>query len=112
MIKPDYAFCLSIIQPNQMTTNLKHLVLRPGPGWQQHCGPVWQHRTGTRIHWSAPIVRLPDMTMPPIYPDLKRLNTAIRINGGNRKRGVMAYALTVYNEWLNGSQRISKVPSV
>jgi hypothetical protein len=43
-------------------------------------------------------VRLPDMTMPPIYPDLSRLNLLIRVNAGNRKRGVMAYAMTLLKQ--------------
>ncbi len=75
--------------------SLHSLVLRPGPGWTQLNAFVWEHDSGMRIHWSCPIVRLPDMTMPSIWPDRKRLNLLIRVNGGNRKRGVMAYAMTI-----------------
>ena len=88
-----------------MNRTVQDLVLRPGLGWKCLGEPVWEHTSGTRIHWSGPIVRLPDMTMPPVYPDMRRLNTVIRANGGNRKRGVMAYALTLLtqNQGMGGS---------
>ena len=80
-----------------MNRTAKAGVLRPGPGWTCLGGPVWEHTSGTRVHWSGPIVRLPDMSMPPVYLGM-RLNTVIRANGGNRKRGVMAYALTLLSQ--------------
>lgn len=78
--------------------------MRPGPGWKncggppcdpQH-GPVWEHATGLRVHVSG-MVRLADRTIVvgTNWPESKRLNRFIRINGGNRKRGVMAWALCV-----------------
>ena len=91
-----------------MNRTVQGLVLRPGPGWTQLNDPVWEHTTGTRIHWSGPIVRLPDMTMPPVYPDRWRLNTVIRANGGNRKRGVMAYALTLLSQNDPGQPRLAE----
>ena len=75
------------------------LVLRPGSGWTQTALPVvWDHKSGIRIHWSGPIVRLPDGSMPSLWADLKRVNCMIEINGGNRKRGIMAYALSLLSQ--------------
>ena len=67
-------------------------------GWSHINGPVWNHKNGTRIHVTAPIVRLPDGAMPGVYADRARVNRLIRMAGGNRKRGVMAYAELLYKE--------------
>ena len=68
---------------------------RPGPGWSGWAGGgVYDHTSGIRIHACG-------MYLPPggdtengnIYPECLRLHRFIAINGGNRKRGVMAWAL-------------------
>lgn len=72
--------------------NVEVSAIRPGPGWKQLSGAVWEHANGTRIHLLG-VVRLSDGTFPSVWSDLKNLNRCIKINGGNRKRGLMAWAL-------------------
>lgn len=83
-----------------VASQVHRFVLRPGPGWtEMPPAPVWEHASGVRIHWSGPIIRLADGSMPSLYGARRaELNRAIRINGGNRKRGIMAYALTLQNK--------------
>ena len=68
----------------------------PGSGWQQvspKTPPVWDHESGVRIHYGCPLIRWADGTAPAVrWPDCQEIDRYIRINGGNRKRGVMAYA--------------------
>lgn len=75
---------------------LDRLVLRPGLGWEHLAGPVWDHTSGARIH-TAGIVRLPDKTHLSLYNwrenELGR--RLVRINGGNKKRGLMAWAVNL-----------------
>ena len=70
---------------------------RPGPGWRPAGCPVYDHVSGIRIHAYG-------MYWPPgskvsvngrVYPESLRLHRFIAINGGNRKRGVMAWALAM-----------------
>jgi hypothetical protein len=63
---------------------------RPGPGWRHLAGSVYEHKSGVRIHLLG-TVRLPGgiYRAADAYPDYRR---TIRINGGNRKRGLMAWA--------------------
>lgn len=67
--------------------------MRPGSGWNRLSGPVWEHISGARIHLLGTI-KLPDGTY--LYVNnwkegvLGRL--LIQINGGNKKRGLMAWA--------------------
>lgn len=84
---------------------LDALVLRPGPGWKHLGGVVWEHENKTRIHWSGPIVRLPDGSMPSVWADRSMVNFLIKINGGNRKRGIMAYAMTLFQQNVKGEPR-------
>lgn len=72
------------------------LDFRPGPGWYHLGGSVYEHSSGIRIHVAglcgfppAPIVN------GMIYPVSRELDRFVRINGGNRKRGMMAWALHV-----------------
>ena len=67
--------------------------IRPGPGWSKLAGAVYQHRTGLRIHiyglcwWiGGRLVR------GRLWPESQWLDLFIRANGGNRRRGVMAWA--------------------
>lgn len=72
------------------------IVMRPGPGWQYLGSSVWEHTSGTRISLLG-VVRLPDMT----FRYLTNLDEGregwrfIAINGGNIKRGMMAWALNL-----------------
>ena len=69
-------------------------IRRPGPGWRHIAGPVYDHETGLRIH-VAGIARLHDGTLlsGTMWPEVRLLNKCIRVCGGNRKRGVMVWAL-------------------
>ena len=69
-------------------------VMRPGAGWKHLAGPVWEHTNGTRVHTMG-IVRLPDMTFLSAtkWPDSREADRFICANGGNRKRGLMAWAM-------------------
>lgn len=74
-------------------------ILRPGPGWKHLGGPVYEHQSGWRIH-AMGICGFP---VDPLFdgrrwPESRELERMIRINGGNRKRGVMAWALNVLRE--------------
>ncbi len=67
---------------------------RPGPGWKHLGCAVYEHSSGMRIHThglcrfrGGPFI---DGTM---WPEWQKLNMAIRVNGGNRRRGVMVWAL-------------------
>jgi len=76
---------------------LQALVLRPGSGWKQLGGAVWEHKTGIRIHWSGDLVRLPGGVPENVahfdgYGN-SGLRMLVKINGGNKKRGMMAWAL-------------------
>ena len=68
--------------------------LRPGNSWKHLGGPVWEHISGVRIHTMG-VVRLPDMTFHSDceWPICQESSLLIRINGGNKKRGLMAWAL-------------------
>jgi len=65
---------------------------RPGPGWRKLSGGVYE-RDNLRVHMLG-VCRLPGgkiisgMAVPEYYT----LSHMVRINGDNRKRGLMAWA--------------------
>lgn len=61
---------------------------RPGPGWRHLAGSVYEYKTGVRIHLLG-AVRLSRWGFFSANREARRM---IRINGGNRKRGLMAWA--------------------
>lgn len=67
--------------------------MRPGPGWKQLNASVWE-----RIHLLG-MIRLPNMIWLSEFkfPESRDANKFIRANGGNRKRGLMAWAMAVNN---------------
>lgn len=79
-----------------MMPGKERLVTRPGPGWRHLAGPVWENANGARIH-TIGMIRLPDKT----YLSLNNLREGgmgrllVRINGGNIKRGLMAWAVNL-----------------
>jgi len=95
---PKYGFCLECCRKaaEDAKRPLDRLVMRPGPGWKHLAGPVWEHTTGTRIHTMG-LVRLPDKTHIWInHFDAGKLGRwLVRANGGNRKRGLMAWAMNL-----------------
>lgn len=76
------------------------MVMRPGPGWKQLKGPVWEHSSGVRIH-VAGYVLLGENVFLSLY-EFGGASTIgqklVKANGGNRKRGLMAWALTLCKE--------------
>ncbi|MCP4339847.1 MAG: hypothetical protein GY799_13390 [Desulfobulbaceae bacterium] len=74
------------------------MITRPGPGWEQQTkGPVWAHKNGWMIHVSGLIARSPSPHGQIVdgvdYRD--KIEKLIKINGGNRKRGLMAWAMNL-----------------
>lgn len=67
---------------------------KPGPGWKLLGPAVYEHATGVRIHVMG-LVRLRDgsSVFGSTWPESQTMDRFIRINGGNRRRGVMAYGL-------------------
>ena len=68
---------------------------KPAPGWKHLGGSVWEHVSGIRLH-TLGTARLPDGKFidAGTYPESIRAQRAIRI-AGNRKRGLMIWALQV-----------------
>ena len=67
-------------------------VMRPGPGWTHINGSVWGHRNGIRIH-TLGLIRFPGDPHYPVRPDMGEWFRLAMVNGGNRKRGLMALAI-------------------
>lgn len=70
---------------------------KPGPGWEPLSGVVWKHfPTGMRLHTSG-LLDLNDgrLLHPNSWPESVKANRCIRICGGNRRRGLMVWALEV-----------------
>jgi hypothetical protein len=70
--------------------------MKPGPGWKHVGGAVFDYCDGTRVHVGG-YCRLPngEFISGNTIDQMGALNRFIRINGGNRKRGVMAWAKQV-----------------
>lgn len=71
-------------------------VMRPGRGWKRVAGAVYDRDDGLRLHMLG-LCRLPGETGPRgnSADDYYLQERLIKINGGNRKRGMMAWAATV-----------------
>jgi len=82
--------------PREQSERVKRLVMRPGAGWRHLAGPVWEHTSGARIHLMG-VIRLPDKTHLFLnnWRESELGRKLIRINGGNRKRGLMAWAMNL-----------------
>ena len=79
--------------------NKLSLNLRPGKGWKQLCGAVYEHNSGIRIHMLG-LIRLPhgNILYATRWPLIEELCTLIKINGNNRKRGLMTLAIRHIND--------------
>ena len=68
----------------------------PGPGWRYVSGPVYERADGVRVHMLG-VVWLPGepLISGNHWPEYKEMCRMIAINGGNRKRGLMAWANAV-----------------
>lgn len=71
-----------------MKTNFK-----PGKGWRHAGGSVYEFNGGLRIHIPS-LCRLSSGTLiwSNSWAEIGRVERMIDINGGNRKRGLMAWA--------------------
>jgi hypothetical protein len=72
---------------------MPELSMRPGPGWRCVWGPVWDHASGLRVHVGGECRLDGRIICGGLWPEFRELDRFIRINGGNRKRGTMAWAL-------------------
>lgn len=74
---------------------VKRRVIRPGPGWVHLGGAVYEHSSGIRMHMLGAL-RLPngEFLSASKWPECIDAAQMIRINGGNRRRGLMAWAMT------------------
>lgn len=68
----------------------------PGNGWKHLGSSVWEHTTGLRIHGLG-AARLPDGTHVSgmSWDHYFHLARAILEQGGNRKRGLMMWGLSL-----------------
>lgn len=66
---------------------------KPGKGWQR-MGACWSHESGLRVH---PIglfrSSAGELIWADRWPEIQVLARAIREQGGNRRRGLMVWAL-------------------
>lgn len=76
--------------------------LRPGPGWRHIAGAVWEHQCGIRAHVRGCCGFPPDIIWGCQYPDVVEMDRFIAANGGNRKRGVLAWSLKMFRERFGG----------
>lgn len=68
--------------------------MKVGPGWEHVAGPVFDHTSGLRIHLGG-LARLPSgaVVYGTRWPVSQRMYRAIRVHGGNRRRGIMRWAM-------------------
>ena len=67
-------------------------------------GPVFEHESGMRVHTLGFLVfPSKQVLMGNQMPEYDRLNKAIKIQGGNRKRGLMLWAESVWQAALEES---------
>ena len=80
-------------KPSDVAGQVERRVMRPGPGWRHVAGAVYERQDLVRIHLLG-MCRLADNTWVSgsRWPESREMERAIRINGGNRKRGMMAWA--------------------
>ena len=80
------------------STSVHAIVRRPGPGWQQNTitKAVWDHDSGMRLHMLG-MLRLPngEIRQANQWPTSQLADGCIRVAGGNRKRGLMIWALVM-----------------
>lgn len=72
--------------------------LTPGHGWRHLAGAVWE-RGNTRVHMNG-MVRMPTgnwLSEKALWPQYQQVAWLVRINGGNRKRGLLAWGRLLTN---------------
>ena len=69
---------------------------KPGRGWTHINGPVLEHESGIRLHIWGLAGRIGEEPISANrWPESLAADRAIRIAGGNRKRGLMIWARAV-----------------
>ena len=83
------------MKENCFRAPVERRVIRPGAGWRHIAGPVYEHSNGTRVHVGG-LVKLPNGSFlsDSKWPECIDAHRMIRANGGNRRRGLMAWAMT------------------
>lgn len=73
---------------------MKRRQINPGPGWRHIGSATWEHATGLRCTVSG-MARTADNRWfnGMAWPEAAVRDWFIRANGGNRKRGTLAWAL-------------------
>ena len=73
-------------------------VIKPGAGWKRLNGSVYEHKNGIRIHVHGRMIRTKDGIIKILTSKEERfLDAFIAVNGGNKKRGIMAFAKFKYH---------------
>lgn len=91
-------------------------IRKPGNGWHKvsQNAPVWEHKSGLRVHTFG-LCRLPGskrfLNGGNVYPEIKLLDRAIREQGGNRRRGVMVWAMRLMGGG-GGFETVATEPAV
>lgn len=70
----------------------ERVVMRPGNGWKHLAGAVYERHDGLRVHLYG-ICKLSNGEF--VHNEQALLQRLTRINGGNTKRGAMAWANTL-----------------
>jgi hypothetical protein len=82
------------IENGGSSTSVHSIVRRPGPGWRFLGSGVWDHVSGMRLHCLGLLV-MPDGTVRREH-ETRLAEGYIRLAGGNRKRGLMMWALALH----------------
>lgn len=76
-------------------TSVEPIVMRPGRGWRHVGGPCYDH-SEVRIHIGGMARFLSGNVIDGnSWPESQHLRFAIRMCGGNKKRGTMVWALNL-----------------
>lgn len=75
--------------------------MRQGNGWLNYAS-VFKHNSGVKVHMLG-LIKLPngDLFNANKFPECVEVDRMIKINGGNRRRGLMAFAMMKY---VNGGK--------
>lgn len=86
------------------TNEVQRVVIRPGAGWRRLSGAVYERDDGLRMHMLG-YCRLPgsDSVIGDDFKNYRMQNRLIDINGGNKKRGLMAWANALASQALKVS---------
>ena len=86
------------IENGGSSTSVYSIVRCPGPGWRQNTitKSIWDHESGIRLHMLG-MLRLPngEIRQANQWPTSQLADGCIRVAGGNRKRGLMIWALVM-----------------